>query len=91
MATMAVGFGENELVLGRGGEKSRKGGYGMFLNQAKLVALIVDAEALEEGLFIDRQWRFTPVRYFSPRASVAQALSLLFPTHMFKSRAVERS
>ena len=91
MATMVVGFGENELVLGREGEKSRKGGYGMFLNQAKLVALIVDAEALEEGLFIDRQWRFTPVRYFSPRASVAQALSLLFPTHMFKSRAVERS
>ena len=84
MATMVAGFRENELVLRRGGEKSTQGGDGMFLNQAKLVALIFDAEALGEGLFIGRQWRLAPARYFSPRASVAQALNLLFPAHMFE-------
>ena len=79
LAAMATGFGKNELVLGRGGEKGRQGGDGMFLDQAKLGAPMVGAVGLGGGLFIGHQWRFIGGRYFHRR------LDSFFRLHVFKS------
>lgn len=73
---MAADLGEIELALGRRGEESNHGGDGVFLTQAELVALLVEAGVLLPSLFIGREGRFAG-EIFSRHASVLRVSCFL--------------